>query len=397
MNYQSVYTVGPRTGATGTWSLDGTLIPNPFSFGYADAADSVSANSLVTEFVNRQIPGDTHPERLNNFLGDFQRWRLAYASVTIYQDGPDLSNQGTVVACQRPMELPSFTAIGTGDTSQDLVHRCFVYRGETDAPDYTVSQSMPNAYFGRSKDGIYMPLKLTETHQKWHSAKDLTMQSSRATFVSYTDTDTGGMALLPMGNDPEELGFVPFPSLNDAHRLDESGNRGPIMGTVTSAFCNQNWGQYSFRNMSVNTSLSFFFRFGFEVQVPPSSAMAPHLRLSPEFDPTALNAYFMVARELKDAYPSDYNDLGKIWDVISSVAKALSPAFSMLPVVGPFMPAAITGLTAVGDAVRKRAAAKRVSQSTLGNTASQADKERLRAQRVAPVVRPRLNVRRRSG
>jgi hypothetical protein len=368
MNYQTVTTVSPGNGATGTWRLDGQLIPNPLAFGAYTYTDSLATRTA--EVVNSQITGATHPDRLNQFLSDFRRWRLAYASVTIYQDGPDLANQGTVVVCQKPV-VPTKFNLDTAYTSgigSGYQHAFFM--DSIDLPNYDVSQGMPNAYFGRSREGVYIPLKLTRTHQNWRDASCLVYQSNTSQRNTYTNAFTGGKLTLSSSNETDGTGIYPFMSVNDLHMYNVTG--APV-GTLTSDFCNDTWADFSFRNMSVSTSLSFFWRFGFEVQCTPGSNMAPHLKLSPPHDELAVQTYFSIARELKDAYPAEFNDLGKIWDVISSIAKKVSPFLGMIPAVGPALAAGVPLVAQAGDSIRE--ALKRTAGPTVGSIASQADKE----------------------
>lgn len=377
MNYQSVYTVSPTAGATGVWALDGQLIPHPLTFGAVSYTDSVGIHNV--EMLNSQVQGASYKLRLQSFLEDFQRWRLAYASVTIYQDGPDLANQGTVVVCQKPLEPPRFNLYDgfNGADSADGLHHAF-HMEDTDLPSYAASQAMPNAYFGRSREGVYIPLKLTKTHQTWHSHRDLTYQASAAQLLPVTTTGYGGQLVLPVSADLETTGQYPFLSLNDVHQAEDAVTlRTAIVGDLTSDFCNENWADFSFKNMAVTTSLSFFFRFGFEVQVQPASILSPHLKLSPPSDPVAIETYFRIARELKDAYPADFNDAGKIWDVISSIAKTVAPFLSAVPVVGPVLPSIVSGAAGIGDRIRQAVANS--SKPTLGSTMSAGDKETLQA------------------
>jgi hypothetical protein len=130
----------------------------------------------------------------------------------------------------------------------------------------------------------------------------------------------------------------------------------------------------SARNLALSTSYSFFFRYGIEMQVKPDSFLAPQMKLSPPYDPVALDSYFAIARELKDAYPSDYNDLGKLWDVIKSAASVALPVLSM---AGPYgKSAAMVGRLAIqgGDALANAYRKASARQSNL--TAAQV--ERLR-------------------
>jgi hypothetical protein len=386
MNYQGTATVSPTNGATGTWSLDGQLLPNPFAFGTYSKSDS-TANGILGEFTNTQIPGATHGARLSAFLDDFTRWRLAYASVTIYQDGPDLANQGTVVVAQKPV-TPAYYTIDSGVGAGTDAGRARVFHlTATDMPNYNNSQAMPNAYFGKSKDGAYIPLKLTHSHQAWHSKSDLVHQATNSAESSYNSDMTPGILTFPTNLNALNVAY-PFITMNDLHWYNNGGNFA-LVGSLTSEFCNENWADFSFRNLSVQTSLSFFFRFGFECQVQPGSMLSPHLKLSPEYDQQALDTYFKISRELKDAYPAEYNDLGKIWDVISGIAKTVAPALSAIPVVGPALSMAVPTIASLGD--RVRGALSRTSEPTMGSTASSSDLELVRRIDSAP-VRPKVVV-----
>lgn len=97
---------------------------------------------------------------------------------------------------------------------------------------------------------------------------------------------------------------------------------------------NENWAHACFQNMSTETRLVCYFRFGVEIQALPTSPFSPYLKLSPPYDPAAIEAYFRISRELKDAYPADYNDLGKLWSVIKQVARRVLPAVGMLGPIG---------------------------------------------------------------
>lgn len=399
MNYQTVYTISPSEGATGTWSINGQLIPHPICFGAFDVRDSVGARTL--EALNSQLSGVGHAAKFNAFQSEFTAWRLAYASVTIYQDGPDLANQGTIVVCQKPVD-PLRMNVDSTLTAFPIYaarHHAF-HMMSADYPTYETSQAMPNSYFGKSKEGAYIPLKLTRTHQTWHSHRDLTYQMNSCGHPYYdvetVANGTAGQVVLASDVAVSTTGFYPFASLNDVHyyagaevrskermkATTSSGGVGApstdyIVGDVTSEFCNENWADFSVHNMATTTSLSFFFRFGFECRLQPTSMLSPQLKLSPCEDEVALNAYFQIAREMKDAYPADYNDLGKIWDVISGIAKGISPFLTLIPGIGPILAGAVPTIASVGDSIRK--AATRSKQPTMGSTASMADVDKVRA------------------
>lgn len=377
MNYQTVATIAPSPGSTGTWAVDLQLLPHPIAFASGKLTDSghSGATSVPVEILNAQVSGTTHSQKFQYFMQDFTRWRLAYASVTIYQDGPDLANQGTVVVAQKvvqPQILPAFGLIDPAvlGSAIPMTQHMLV----EDMPHYDSSQGMPNAYFGRSREGVYVPLKLTHSHQAWQSRSRLVSQCQS---VDYAPMSNAPQGLIPLSTTESQLkGFYPFFSLNDLHILSLAPGNDRISYEPTSPFCNDNWADISFRNMAVTTSLSCFFRFGFECSVLPSSQMAPHMKLSPLEDRLAQSAYFAVARELKDGFPADYNDLGKIWDVISAAIKVVAPALAFIPAVGPAISGAAAAISTAGDAIR--AAVRKTSEPALGNTASAAVVQRAR-------------------
>jgi hypothetical protein len=212
-----------------------------------------------------------------------------------------------------------------------------------DRPNFLVSQGMPNAYFARSREGAYVPLKLTETCQEWVSDADrvctanLTKFSGAPNDFTYVLPTTGTISGFPH----HTMIAAYYNGITQAE-----GSQG------TSPMLNGTWANICARNLSVSTSFTFFVRCGIEMQVQPSSSLAPQLAISPVYDPMALDAYFAIARELKDGYPSDYNDLGKIWDAISAAAKRVLPTLKKVPGFG--IPSnLIGGVVTAGDWMRK--------------------------------------------
>jgi len=342
LNYQTIAEItNPNPAAVGTWAADLALIPHPVGFMYVTATDSVGTTQ--SSVLNSQLAGAGHNAKYQNLLSFAERWRLAYMSVTVYQDGADLTNQGTCVACQTVVKAHKFYPhyVNAGGATIDFPQ---VYDFlPSDKPDYTKSQSMPNAYFSRSKEGCYMPLKLTETHQRWHS-------SGKSIQIS-----AGGISALgQMGAlaTATGTGVYPFPTLEQAWVNGDLAG-----GEATSDLCNDVWGFLDFKNLALTTRLQVFVRAGYEIQVQPGSLLSPQQKLSPPEDVIAMQNYFTISRELKDAYPSDYNDAGQIWDVISGVAKTASSVLSSIPhPVAQGIGAAIGGAATVGDVIRRTVA-----------------------------------------
>lgn len=425
INYQTVtnITAPDFEGATDAdlWSFDASLIPHPVGFmaGSSDRHNYPGGVSTFWEILNSQLTGASHLAKYSEFRELANKWRLAYMSVTIFQDGPDLANQGSIVACQVPVD-PIETSLSGRLTSVppppvdgviygvDNLQSCkrICSLRYVDRPDFEVSQAMPNAYFSRSKDGLYMPLKLTKTCQKWHGVhdemcigrvgenpnQDLQFFSPSNGVVTLERSDTTGIADWPFLSLERAGGEVETPSRPD-YDAGVPGNEYSVLqggtlqlwpvttitGESTSAFCNDVWGQISVRNVSPLTSFSVFVRAGFEVQVLPQSALSPYLRLSPPHDALSLDMYYKVARELKDAFPADFNITGKLWDTIKSVASRLRPfAHAISPLLDGMtgVPISTAALAAAEAYLSKNRIKGGKPGQSRGAAASAADRER---------------------
>lgn len=339
LNYQSTFTIAPAAAATGTWQFDAALLPHPVNMMFLSKTDTTG--TAVSANLNTQLAGATHALKMASWLGFAQRWRLAYAAVTVYQDGPALADQGTMASCQSPCKpllgcVAYPNAAGTASISSARV----AFWDATDPPSFDYMQNLPNSYLNRSKEGLYLPLKLTRTCQNWVGQADL-IHGSQANLSAVT---AGGAQIATAGT---ACGNFPHPDLPQVF-----WNPGVSSGgTVTSPLCNDVLGFFAVRNVAVTTQFTCFVRMGWEIQCQPGTPYTPQLALSPPHDDRALMTYFAVARQLKDAYPADYNDLGKIWEVIKGALSIIGPGLRMIPVVGPALSAAAPLAVKAGDAI----------------------------------------------
>jgi len=348
MNYQTTFTLSPQPSAVGTWSFDASLLPHPVNFMTYKAADSVA--TIYGDVLNAQISGDTHKEKVQWLTDNCQQWRLAYAGVTITQDGPDLANQGTMVVAQCPVSPNRYYCSADDPTlaTPSGTSVVEVYT-EEDLPSFTSSQTMPSAYFEQSKKGAYIPLKLTRTAQKWVSQSDLVNSGASSRI------NANGVYCLP-GSVPQQA--WPHYGLDCLRttRVEGSPYTGmfTLVPSLTSPMLNDVFAHISAKNLATTTSFTFFFRFGLEFRVQPSSTLSPQLKLAPRYDATALDTYYAVSRELKDAYEASYNDLGKLWGVVSGVAKDIFPIIRGLGPIGSSVATVGKGIVKAGDAIQQR-------------------------------------------
>jgi len=234
---------------------------------------------------------------------------------------------------------------------------------------------MPQAYQGLSKEGCYMPLRLTESAQVWHGEHDEHSSVGVTALFGVTSEDTG-LATLP--NSATAVYDFPFEGLATCRYNDSAGTRYVRTGDVTSCLCNGIVGHVCMVNLDLTTRITLTYRYGFEIQVQPGSLLTPQQMISPMFDPDAIATYFRVSRELSDAYPEEFNSLGKIWDVIKRVADSVLPH---IPYVGQVYTGIRDGVRALKGTPPSDRVVKTIEAA--GN-ASLADKDMARAYLARP-------------
>lgn len=360
MNYQSTFTLTIADEQEGPWDFNLTMLPHPYYFAFWEGSKAYNPEGDISgegNFWNTQlvsISGEpTAAQLYTAWNGLASRWRMAYAGLTVYQDGPDLANQGTIVVAQAPLTSRRFNpaALVNNEGWVGTIPIAF-YDQATQGPNFARSQTMPNAMMGRSRDGAYVPLKLTDTNQDWYSTEnDVGMLASINAGTGSVSSSLPGTGSTP--------GF-PFVRATPANIVTQTSPASAILGDAVSALSGTNCAHVCARNLSDQTSYTFYFRFGVEMQLNANSSLTPQLKLSPPYDPVALDTYFMLSREMKDAYPADYNDLGKMWDVISGAAKTIAPMLNgLFPGLGP----ATRVVTGMGDAIRARRKPKQITRA----------------------------------
>ncbi len=389
MNYQTVTHINPTTiGTNASWGFDAMVTPHPTSFmTWKDVYPDGTYDAASHQALNPMVSGVDMPAKDITFMSTFKRWRLAYMSVTVYQDGPALADQGTLVCAQVPFDadmvnLSSMDVAGNplygGNSAPVQAYRHIrVFTDDEDAPSYDASQSMPNAYFGKSKDGLYSVMKMTRTSQVWRTAKD---EEAWTFWPGGVAGPTKPLLTLPMYTANAAQHCVwPFPIEQFGIYEDATPVFKNLWGRTTSPLLNDVVTHISARNISPQTSFAVYIRCGIQAQAGPKSLLASQLTLPPIYDSQALEAYYLISRELKDGYPADYNDLGKIWDAIKSAASTVAPFLMKMGGVPAAIGAAIPSISTIVDSIAKRL------KPTVGNTVSEAEKQVVRQVLQQPV------------
>lgn len=294
-----------------TWNCAFYFISDPTMFGLVYTTNASGSVSAYFPVFNTALSGVGTTEAAAAWIAGFEQWRSCYAGVTTYLNAPALANQGQVAAAQYPCRHRDLGMIsGTTMVAGDQLDRRLSLYPCVDfptavMPTYGSLVRMPQSYTGHAKDGCYMPLKLDSNHNVWHTASDYVYDlTGMGQASTYYNTPSGTSNCNGLYCDCQRAGFT---------------DAGVGLGEPHLLPCLQNMGCVYYTGISKDATITIQLRLGFEARCWPESAFASYLKLPPAFDPVALRSYFLIARELKDAYPASYNDLGKLWEVIKTV------------------------------------------------------------------------------
>lgn len=362
INYQQSTTITPPPGSVGSWGGEIRVIPDPTVFATCSMRDADSSHAEAWTHFNTALADNVVDAVTAWSRSGLERWRLIYYGVTVYLDAPATASQGSIVAAQyavRPV-LHSASTVGWYDAQEDRLrerilpgHRLCRYQ-ERDCPTYSTLHQMPNAYAGLALDGCYMPLKLDASHAEWHDQSDYVMEIS--SWQAARSLDTGAETLtIPQASGSNAVGpYAPWAQCY----LDSLVS---FQGQPHYLPMQSNLGTIALAGLSLDATVRVVYRVGIEAMAQPGTGYAPFMKTAPGFDAVAVDTYFRIARELKDAYPAEYNDFGKLWTVIKSVASKVAPF--VLPFMGPAGPIVkgVAGL--VGGAIDKAIERKKAKSS----------------------------------
>lgn len=368
-NFQMTYNItNPTASTVGVWEFDLYLFPSPVVMGALRTRDSAGAY-LWSPIVNSQIglAADQWYTRQQTFSDTVERYRIAYMGCTGHLDAAAVTNQGSLVVAQYP-QVPIGLTIDTG--SAQLI------RGTLEAwnelpKTWDQLISMPNAYVNSAKEGFYAPYKLGLTHQTWQNARDL------VPFVPYGNA-AGWTAAVIAGALP--AGAASTTTVSGAYPYGLAGYYNGSTPGQSMIMKRSDFGviHIAARNLHYQSAFQTVIRAGYETQVSPASQLSPFARISPRHDALAVDGYFAVAREFKDAYPEEYNGLEEILgvignavgDVVSSVVPGggmiVKAAKAILPKLIGGAPADVTQMSASQkEKAREAVAAASTSASTV--------------------------------
>jgi hypothetical protein len=383
----------PTTLATPTWGFDMSVLPDliqPLCLLRHD--NSGVSDPFWGGLLNPQYEvagASTYDNNRASFLAVYEQWRMTYMSVTITQDAPALADEGIITAVQTPSRwvetnptLWNVTDPGRKSTDFDalkekmgcksvapsavfgaqLVTLPHVHSfNPSDNPTtlFATGVSMPGAYVGKAKDGLYMPLKLTKDAFDWKTQSDCWMLGNTLTEMDATPSAWPNLVPIVANSPNWPYGYSDYTATSPSNGATpvwaawaQAPSGGQIGGWTYGGSPLMPWangilGHINVVNADKAASFQIRLRMGIEARVGPGTFMTPQQHLSYDVDEQAISTYFAISRQLADGYPGSYNDLGKLWEVIKSIGRSLKPVLSAVPMTQPF----VGPISMLGDVV----------------------------------------------
>jgi hypothetical protein len=396
-----------------TWNMDCIIIQHPVYRGYCQTyATSTPGTYNTVFFDNPQIPQISGTVDANNrqdsFIQNVAEYRMVYGGVTGVWDAPKLANQGTIITAQYPLRNRKVSVSLDGSVGHDAkrvreeelpdkvrtqieslrnARYASGYEPKEDIRDdidkkkqfgayvgppyadtaYSLAQvwsefprdfdslfNMPSACMSVAELGFYAPFKVDD-EMKWKKTFDIYayigmvygtyLFSNASTFHVNGTAQALNTALNLMPPVPSELPY----GLKTMGPLAPGG-----YGNLIIDRCSENIIHISGRNLSRQGRFFLYLRFGFQCRVFPGSIYSPMQITPPELDHEALDCVRRIQRQLKDGYPADYNDWGKLFGVIKEAANQIGPF------LGPFgaVARAVGGAAGLAESIVSRGVAK---------------------------------------
>jgi len=272
-------------------------------------------------------------------------FRHQYKGITVELVAPAVADQGSIYAGQfQPL-------VGYGnifDTTTINLAAGGIHNAARLAPvriplnEDQLTRMSVGFYEGDARDGCYVPHRLCGPSQPFAYPTGMapTFSSLYAgasgIFTAAQDVSTIAFpsCMVPNQNwtgEPVAFGATPNPLSWVSTGIISSitGIPGTIQGYDTG-YDNCNVAVVIMRGLaaaqsggSFGASVRVTVRAGFEVVPSPQSADRIFAEPAAPFHPRALEAYYGISLEMKDAFPASYNSLGSIFDLIEKVASTL--------------------------------------------------------------------------
>jgi len=358
-----VYTLGTSGDVDQTARLDGLLI-NSVPAGGALGADNTYTplHCPNTETGGYQLQNINLDKYLDFDKTDLGVYRLIYSGFEVVNTTAQISKQGAVTVYEYGQSYEPAAARTGDDTDANQVPVNY-FR----SPPNTIAEAkiMPGAHTWAAQEGAYCVAKF-QTENPFQSATQRNYiinqnaevgEENSGYGLSTTEYTQGSFA--SFGLDPRNYPHTPASHLS---RMNTTG-----------AY---------FTGLSPETTLFVTWRVGIE-RLPAANKPTFLALASPSavYDPNALVLYNLICQNMPPGVPQGYNDAGKWFQMITSVARRVIP--KAFPLVG----AAQAILSSLGH-VNTAKAVGAIGEAALG-AAQRANARNAAAQKLQKAARNR--------
>jgi hypothetical protein len=332
MDYESVIPIQRPQAGTQAWKAIINVLPHPVqpvSFYTVDLTGAWNVGGVVNPTLVKGAL--SYSDITYNFTRLCNAYRMMYCGVTVDLDASAATDSGSVVGGQFPLEVQRFNYARPTSPGNNIAYAHILSAAySSNFPDQSISQ-LPGAYMGLAKHGAYMPIKL-DPYAPWVStsmvehiveATNGVQQPATPVYLRQFSLPTAAPTTgtcFPFYGSAYYGNVTPVPCWS---YTDNSAN-----GDIFVPLQQHNLGHLVFYNLNPAANLTIKVRWGVEMRVEPVSTLAPAMQPSAVHDPLAMLAYSDVAGGLPWAYPSEYNEKGKILEVIRKVWSTLRPMIS---------------------------------------------------------------------
>lgn len=283
--------------------------------------------------------------------------RHSYKSVTIHMTSSDLYNGGTLSAGQVSMQNCDLGVGFSPDNDTPTAGSGIGIPLGFDVPanETMLTRTCPGAYSSAAKDGVFMPLRITNTDHEYSSGGMLQGRQ----YIQPGASPTLYWAHLSDNTAANLSTYVDFWAVTTAGRANPWWSQAVnpmILARQLSGLAARGdtaTGVVIMRGLHEAATLQLSLYVGFDQTLQPQSSLTPMLARRPYVQPAAFDAYLQIANRLGDAYPASYNSFALIAPLVTKAISAVAPLVKqVLPKVLPTIANAVPIVKDVVDAFR---------------------------------------------
>lgn len=280
-------------------------------------------------------------------------FRHQFSSITVHQIASAVADQGQVYAAQFPPQIrPTDLVIPVGYVSGVPIPGSepisfYEYYGSWSTCTLPTNEAdlaamAPQFYMDAAREGAYLPLRLAGPSQPYASATGgmgLAYQDGGAPPYGTPNVPVAmrrlGCVLTPTSQTGSGSAspLIPWPFQCVGMRAQNPIGGGAIIKLdnlmMDTGYDNTNIGVIIFRGLAgangggFGASVQLKAVNGLEIAPNPGASDRVFAEVAAPYEPRALEAYYALCLELKDAYPASFNSLSSILDAIKGVASKI--------------------------------------------------------------------------